>query len=529
MPSRRCRSIALAVALATLTPSPAEAYGVGPPIALEQLARSSDLVSKATVVADRAIVDPWFEPLTGYEARETELAIVSVIKGPATRRIRFRHYAPKTGGAVGHYAPQTYSFIVGRTYLVFSTSAGGEVHRQLSKRHTTKADQGVLLAADDRPHRGRTVTDAVWAELRASLNSADPDAVTTAIRQLDELSGGRRTGLADLDRTAALAAIQPMILHSTTPVATAAIGVFGADSPYLDDAQAPFWLAGMGRGTIPGLSKLTPPATPIASIAQKELLAVADGGAAPELRALALRALGRSHAVPLARLAIRARDPAPVVRRAAVLVSAELSDRKLVSEGAVDLAPEVRAASALAIGFAQDPKLIPLLARLLDDPAPKVREAAAMSLLSFAPDQARSTLQAKLSSDYRALFINALARQDPRPYLPLLAEVIEKQLQPQQWWGGMIPAGDSWTLLFEHVKSRPAAELTSGQLDASLDALERMRWFSSSEPRDLYALYLRRGLTARAKKFRDATRKAVSYNIDTYFDMADRSPETYVP
>jgi hypothetical protein len=44
----------------------------------------------------------------------------------------------------------------------------------------------------------------------------------------------------------------------------------------------------------------------------------------------------------------------------------------------------------------------------------------------------------------------------------------------------------------------------------------------------LYALYLSRGLMARAQQFRDATRKSLPYNIDYYFDMADGDPARYV-
>jgi hypothetical protein len=72
--------------------------------------------------------------------------------------------------------------------------------------------------------------------------------------------------------------------------------------------------------------------------------------------------------------------------------------------------------------------------------------------------------------------------------------------------------------------ARPAAALSAGELDRSLDALERMQWFSSSQSRDLYALYLRHGLLSRAKQFRDTTRKRLTYNIDCLFDMADRNP-----
>ena len=50
---------------------------------------------------------------------------------------------------------------------------------------------------------------------------------------------------------------------------------------------------------------------------------------------------------------------------------------------------------------------------------------------------------------------------------------------------------------------------------------------SSSEPRDLYALYLQRGLTDRARAFRAACRKALTYDIDYYFKMVDENPAQY--
>jgi hypothetical protein len=385
----------------------------------------------------------------------------------------------------------------------------------------------VLPVADEKPHRGKTVSETVWAELEGLLASARADDVVQGIVQLDEMTGGHVTGLKDFDRRAALGAIRPKVLAKQAAVASAAIAVFGADSPYFDDGQAAFWLAGIGKGTIPGLSPRTPGGDPATGAAAKELLMVAEGPASAELRAQAIRALGR--AVPAGKLAAWGRDPEVAVRRAAVLVSAALPDRKLIAGGATDGAPEVRHAAALAIGFAQDAGLIPTLDALLKDGAPKVRVAAALSLLAFAIDQAGGVMKANLGSDFRPLFVNALARRDPQPYLELLAEVIEKRLQPSDWWGGAIPAGDSWAILFGYVKRRPAAELAAGKLDRSLDALERMQWFGSSEPRDLYALYLRRGLPARARQFRDAMRKSASFNMDYYFDMADKSPETYVP
>lgn len=511
-----------------LSATRASGYPVGSAVPLAQIANTADLVCKATVLVDRPAADPWFEPVLGFEVRDTELRVVSVAKGPADIKIvRFRHYAPAAAGAVAGYAPQSYSFTMGRSYLLFAAKAG-DVYRQLSKSPTI-ASQGVLRAADDRPHRGKTITEAVWAELTLMMASANAEDAVAAIVQLDQMSGGHRTGLKDFDRDAVLAAIRPMIQAKSVAIATAAISVFGADSPYFDDRLVAFWLAGLGKGTIPGLAPSVSSSNPAAADALKQLLAVADGPAAAELRGLAIRALGRSHVVAAAKLAVWSRDPEPAVRRAAVLVSAELADHKLIIGGLTDPSADVRSAAALAIGFTQDPALLPQLDLLLKDASSKVREAAALGLLAFSPEQAAAVLKANLGSDYRALFVNALARRDPQPYLAILAEVIEKRLQPKDWWGGTIPAGDSWTLLFNYVKGRPVTELTAGKLDASLDALERMQWFSSSEPRDLYALYLRRGLLERAKRFRDAARQTLPYDIDYYFDMAAKSPSTYVP
>lgn len=507
----------------------ASGYSVAPAVPLAEIAKTAELVCKATVLGDRPATDPWFEPLLGFEVRDTELRVVSILKGPADIKvIRFRHYAPVAAGAVGGYAPQSYQFTTGRSYLVFAAQAG-DVYRQLSKSPTLKVGQGVLRAADDRPHRGKTLPEAVWAELTSMLASANAEDAVEAIVQLDQMSGGHMTGLADFDRGAVLAAIRPTMEAKSVAIATTAISVFGADSPYFDDQLVAFWLAGRGKGTIPGLAPRVPSANPAADHAFQQLLAVADGPATAALRGLAIRALGRSHGVPAAKLAVWSRDPEPTVRQAAVLVSAELTDHKLILGGSQDPSADVRSAAALAIGFTQDPALLPRLDALLKDASPKVRESAALSLLSFSPEQAAAVLKAHLGSEYRPLFVNALARRDPQPYLALLAEVIEKRLQPTAWWGGTIPAGDSWTLLFNYVKGRPVTELTAGKLDAALDALERMQWFSSGEPRDLYALYLRRGLPERAKRFRAAVRRTVTYDIDFYFDMAEKSPSTYVP
>jgi hypothetical protein len=68
----------------------------------------------------------------------------------------------------------------------------------------------------------------------------------------------------------------------------------------------------------------------------------------------------------------------------------------------------------------------------------------------------------------------------------------------------------------------------AGKLDSSLDALERMRWYSSGEPTELYALYLSRGLVSRAKQFRETTRKSGPFDMDLFFHRVDQNPAAYL-
>jgi hypothetical protein len=142
-------------------------------------------------------------------------------------------------------------------------------------------------------------------------------------------------------------------------------------------------------------------------------------------------------------------------------------------------------------------------------------------------------MKANLASEFGPLFVNALARGNPQPYLPMLAQVIEQpkvielRLQSANSWVGANPATDSWHILFDYIRARPAAELASGKLDRWLGALERLQWFGSSEPQELYALYLSRGLISRAQHFRDAIRKSPIY-IDSMFDRVQQNPAAYL-
>jgi len=522
--------VAVVAIVLVLAPAPARGYGVGPAIPLEKLAKSVDIVCKATATANRRVADPWFETLPGFATQETDFRIVSCPKGAPPKIIKFRYYtyAPVSGTGYG-YSPLHYEITAGKTYIVFASAVPKRrgIYRQWSKSHTMKADQGLVLAADTKPHRGPTVTAAVRAELVGLLSSATPDDAVVGIEQLDELSGGGLSKLSDFERPAVLADIRPLVLSKDDTIAAAAIGVFGGDSPYFSDRDVPYWLAGLPDSSISGLGPRRPPGNPAANTAVKELLAVA--GSSSKLRPLAIRALGRSRAVPAPTMQAWVRDPDLEVRSATVLISGEGPSRALIVVGARDPAPEVRRAAAFAVGFSQDPQLLSLVGPLLKDADGKVRAAAALAILAFGPIRAKSVMTANLKSNFGPLFVNALARSNPKPYLARLGEVIDKQLQPQDWWGGSIPAGDSWRILFAYVKARPVAELTAGTLDRTLDSLEHMKWFSSSEPRDLYALYIRRGMTGRATRFRAALKTAVSYSMDQYLDEADQHPERFVP
>ena len=500
--------------------------GVGPPIPLLDLATKVDIIVKATVKSDKPVTDPSFAAVTAYPVYEAELAVISTIQGKVGKTIKFRHYTYKPANVGIGYSPLAYDLEVGRTYVVFAIKGRNGTYRQFQKDHTQKENQGLIPAGDDKPHRGATIVDIAWEELRLLAQSTVAEHAVEAIEELDQLSGGGRSDLKDFDRGLVLGELRPLVLSKNDDIAKAAISVFGADGPYFVERDAPYWLAGIGRGNVSGVGPLVPSKLPGAVLATKELIEVAN--TRPTLKALAIRALGRTRSIPVAQIVAWGKDKDVDVRRAAIVISVESSDRSLIAKAVTDPLPEIRTAAALAIGFSQDPKQLPLIGKLLQDREGKVRAQAAMSLLSFAIDQAAPTMKANLNTDYAPLFVNELAKKDPKPYLSRLAEVVEKNQQPASWWGGSIPAGDSWKLLFDHLKKLPAAELGNAANTRLFDSMEKMKWFGSSEPTKLYALYLHAGLTARARAFRDVMKKAVTYNIEQYFDMADKHPDNYL-
>lgn len=509
----------------------AHTYPVAGALKCDELVEEADVIVKATAIASKPIEDEWFTTCPGFDAYGTELKIASVLKGDvASDTITFQHYGLSVEQRGFEFMPQHYEFQSGRTYIVFAAKTGrGGVFRQLWKSHKAKVDQGVILAADAEPVAPDTpVQEIIWAELNAHLKGADPGNVVYAIRQLDEMSSGSYYALDDFERDRVLEKIHPFMSSAEKEVARAAILAVGADSPYLKDDYAPHWLEKVGNGRIHGIGEWSrDPKNAAARTYWEELGAVGDSDAPAEVRALAIRALGRV-AEPDVMDGVRrwVKDPDPLVRQAAVFLLADYPGKEtsqLLAAASGDKSAAVRTGVARAVGFGQLDQSLRLLEQLLGDTDPRVCAAAALSLISFPPAKVDAILMDHVDdAEFKSVFVNALAESDPEPYLDALAEIIEKRLEPTHFWGGRIPHARSWTILFEYLQGRSADELDSGKLDRYMDALEKAQFHSSSEPRNLYAFYVKHRMTDRARRFRDTCTATFTYDIGYYFDAVDK-------
>lgn len=436
--------------------------------------------------------------------------------------------------------PQYYHFESGKTYIVFakrSETAG--VFQQLSASNSA-GDEGVLLCARDNPVAASTIKDIFWSELMAMLKSADDSDITYAIGQLDQMSMrggylGEWGGLPEFDRKDVVTAVHGLLANPNSQITQAAIGVIGSHNPYMSDERTEFWLATVGSGQMPGLGLMNTKNENIGGkLYWNDLVAVANSKSSDATRALAILALGlvREPALkqPLKRWLA---DAAPVIRISATVLLADFPDlatHKQLTVLANDVAPELRTAAAREIGFAQQIELSDILAKLIADPDVRVRSMAAMSLLSFSPkNKAIATIfRANLDNEeFEPLFLNALARNNPGAYLDTLAKVIEQKTNPSNWWGGQIPAFNAWEILFKYLQTQPVNQITSGKFDRYLDAMEKVGNYSSSEPSDIYAFYLQRGMTDRAKKYRLEADRAATYDLEQFFRRVDADPSLY--
>jgi hypothetical protein len=499
----------------------ARAYMVAPSPSLEKMTEMADLVVKAKVIDAEPVDDPWFKPTAGYGAYATELQIISVFKGePGGKKITFRHYKETDPRAMRMFMPQHYKLNVGRSYIVFASKTEKPgVFRQLWANHTMKEDHGVLRAADEKPRTEKSMAAVYWTELTGLLASEYPDDVIYGVGQLDQFSRRGWDGLEVFGRQEVAEAVRPLLGSKDQKILTAAIGLAAWAQ------NLPSGVDGLGDGNVRYDNEA-------GKVLWRELMKVADGAGPATLRARAIGALRHTgvEALPAA-LDRWAADRQPAVRQAALILFADFSGEtatRHIAAATRDESSEVRQGAAQAIGLARIVPLVPLLGTLLKDPEPRVRDAAAMSLLACPLEASGELLRANVRDpEYRSVFVNALAAKDPGSYLDDLAEVVAKEMIPSRFWGGRTPSYEAWNILFKYVQSRPPAELQAGKFDAALNALEKGRSWSSSEPRDLYALYLQRGLTDRAKTFRADCRKRTSYDIDYYFKMVDENPGGY--
>lgn len=511
-------------------------YMVGPALTLDQLTAEADFIFKGEALGSAPAQDEWFKPVFGFATRETRFKVISQIKGEsADGEVRFRHY-DKDGPDAGSFMPQHYHFEPGQTYIVFAQKNAAGV-RQIRLNHTQRMDLGVLHCRDQRPVTGKTLTEIYWAELLLLRDSPAPDDVVYAVEQLDGMSerlGSR--GTTDFSRLEVLTSIHGLMARPEPAIAQAAIRLVAADSPYLDDWAATGWLSTVGMQN-PGIAPLDRGVRNAGgALCWRELAAVANGPASPETRALAIRALGLVKAEALRPMLVRwLQAPEAGVRAAAVLLFTDFASPDPYTTGqfagfAADPAPEVRRGVAHAIGFMQDPAIVPVLGKLTKDVDAHVRRAALESLHAFRP--ASPAVVAALTADLgnpesQPLSLLVLAREDPGAHLEALAEVVEAKTHPTNWSGGEIPAFTAWKLLFKHLRSQPPADVRSGKWNRYLDALEKVGNYSSSEPRDIYAFYLQREMPERAAKYRAAAKKSVTYDLDYYFEMVDKEPAAY--
>ena len=516
------------------------AYLVGPALPLDKLTAEADLIFKGEAVATEPVQDEWFKPVAGYAARETRFKIISQIKGDfGGGEVRFRHYDEEHGDGFfrGSYTPQFYHFEKGRSYIIFAnkTATGG---RQTRSSHTMKMDLGALRCRDASPVAGRTLPEIYWAELIALRDSPVTDDVAYAIRQLGEMSESPEGhGTVDFSRLETLTAMHRLISRPEPEIAQAAISMVGAGSPYLTDQIAPYWLATVGAPN-PGLGPMNPGTRNAGgALSWRELVAVANGKAPPETRALAIRAMGLVKASELRQIMDPwLKAPEPPVRAAAVLLFTDFAVPHEYTTGqfagfARDPSPEVRKCAAYAIGFVQNPEILPVLGKLIKDEDAAVRRAALESLHSFHPQipAVAAALKANLENvESQPLSLLALARENPGAHLDALARVIEEKTSPANWSGGEIPAFTAWKILFKHLRTQPPADVRAGKWDRYLDALEKVGNYGSSEPQYIYAFYLHCGMTERAVKYRAAAKKAASYDLDPFFDMVDKNPASYL-
>ncbi|MGZ3507767.1 MAG: HEAT repeat domain-containing protein [Vulcanimicrobiaceae bacterium] len=510
-------------------------YGVGPPMSLEALTNSSDIIFKGTVVSNKTESDTFaFPSIMGFATHETDFKVISIIKGQNGEiPLRFLNYERDSGLGMAPYEREYYHFEPGRTYIVFAKrSRNPQFFQQISMFQSPKEAEGVLLCANDNALPSSSIKDIFWLELTALLKSTDGNDVVYAIDQLDEMSGGgsRLTGVSDFDRKSVLGTVHKFVADRDPNVAQEAIGVIGSHNPFMSEGEGreASWLVTVGSAKLPGFAPMQRTENIGGKLYWKDLVSIANSKADATTRALAISALGLTREPSLRPYVLQwLPDRSPAVRSSATVLLADFSTLATHDRIAIlarDTSASVRTAAAREIGFAQQVTASDVAAKLITDPDAGVRKMAAMSLLTFSPDnnEVAKIFRANLDNrEFEPLFLIALASNNAGPYLDALAKAIEEKPTPTNGWGGNTDLA-AWEVLFKYLEGQPLDEIRSGKFNRYLDAMEKVGNYSSSYPRDIYAFYVQRGMTDRAKAFRSKADKAVTYDLDQYFRQVDQ-------
>ena len=494
-------------------------YECTPGETLSQTATKADFIFKGIALSStsasappRQREDSFFGSEDEFADKITKFKVISSIKGSEQGgEVVFRHYEDLTPPESRRGEPGlAYHFEPGRAYIVMARRTADAAYCQLGPRFADyKADFGVLRCADARPAPAEPLQEIMWRELASLLRGADANDMEYAMRELDQLSGGLtlfdyRHGI-DYQVGAVADLVHNLVNDPDPVVAQTAIAVIGAHSPYMNEENTAAWLSHVGTVPLPGLGAFAFNTNPGGAKYWGELAAVADGKADAITRAYAICALGLVREPALkSNLARWLTDTDVGVRSAAVILLADYPDlatRQRMTALASGSDIEILRATARSLGFGQRKDLADLLSLLLRNGDLQTRQFAAMSLstLPVADPTVSKAMKEDLDHpEFGYLFVNALAGQNPQPYLDRLAKIAAGKIDTAHWWGGGDPRGIGWEILFEYIENHPSADIDGAELDGYFDSLETTNIADYTQK--LLAFYKQSGLTERAAK-----------------------------
>ncbi|MEO7300660.1 MAG: hypothetical protein ABI042_19015 [Verrucomicrobiota bacterium] len=369
-----------------------------------------------------------------------------------------------------------------------------------------------------------SIKEAHWFELNLLLTNSASSNSLYAIKQLDAMSKSCQRDWGHTDdfaREAVLNSLSLLITNLQDEVAITAINCFQTSSPAPECA------------------------TQLSSHANS-LVAVANGHFSAQRQIAAIAALSGTRFTEVSDSLLRLLNhPEENVRAQTVSLlprfPGEFSEGE-IRKHATDESSQVRVAVAEAIGNGKFKSLLPTLEKLLSEPR-EVHKSAREALLKFDVEQVKEILKKNLGdAEFRPDYLCKLAEKNPDPWLTNLVEVLEvrrEKIKQQAETSGVEPKAayfqglmslsgthfKCWTIIYDHLSALPNEAFSDGKLDRCLVALEKAGNTGSSEPTKLYQLYLQKGLSERALKFRSESEKDFpNHNLKEFFDRIERSP-----